>query len=905
MKVLNPEYPLTAEFRSGPRGIKRSYDDWLDQQMMPEGYPVDLQSNVLRFEPKNFEFANRFAREHPETMVLSTWRAASGTPKGANDDGDPLGVSTIEFPGHWVLSPGTTLASTITSTSQTLRVASTNNMRQGPALLVETDSSGDKLWDRFEYVLITSVGTGTITVRREFNGSPVAREFPSTRTYVAPMPWDSRNRKPFVDWFFNLSKYCPKDSIGRTAMDVLHLDMLKPLELGGPLDHIGGLDLASGPLTVTPANADYNLDGIEDPDSVYRDGVRTFYQRIREVLGPDRVLTTSLDYEFLDYINGVNQEGLAEPDDPWNEVTETVNEVLAWRKLSKLPMVSLAFQQHMSREEDLLRVNMQRLLNGYSVCLGMAADIETGSGSDALDAIKRIELYKGDENVPHWLGKQLSMKRVALTTPNLLNGATSPTDWDTIIPALSVKRGTLEVEGSELVLSPEQRNFSGYVTLDLQFPLNAKSDFTVFMEAISDDDQIERKILLPRVNVDVETKALRAKLTNKDYLPIAFFVRGADRGSISIDFRFGPGGPVRFRSLSVHAATDALACEFEKGVVIVNPSLEDEFYDLQKLFPGRGGFRRLSASEPNGAGDIPDKYRPQLQQALEINNGQSVSNKRSVMVPERNSVFLIADAAKSGNGRLEVNGFQILPASGNHGNVVKVPTPPRSIPQPTIRPTEAPAQNINTKPTAQQRPAGNNSNDEPALQIVGNNLPIILGKCQGDCDNDSDCRGNLVCYQRNKRSPDFVYGCKGFAKQGTDFCVNPTAHEVSRIEEPQTNIFEGRPLPPDGDSGNHEISEDSGNDAKSTPSVTIGASLAIGIISASLAIGLLLVFHRRKNKKATNYVSVIDGQSVGPVKPLHVDLQKVKEVAPTETVLYSSFEFSSSRTPPPRIMYEV
>lgn len=215
-----------------------------------------------------------------------------------------------------VLSPGTTLASSITSTTQTLSVASTDNMRQGPALLVETDSSGDKLWDRFEYVLITSVGTGTITVRREFNGSPVARSFPSSRTYVAPMPWDSRNRKPFVDWFFNLSKYCPKDSTGRTAMDVLHLDMLKPLELGGPLDHIGGLDLASGPLTVNPANADYNLDGIEDPDSVYRDGVRTFYQRIREVLGPDRVLTTSLDYEFLDYINGVNQEGLAEPDDP-------------------------------------------------------------------------------------------------------------------------------------------------------------------------------------------------------------------------------------------------------------------------------------------------------------------------------------------------------------------------------------------------------------------------------------------------------------------------------------------------------------------------------------------------------------------------------------------------------------
>ena len=272
------------------------------------------------------------------------------------------------------------------------------------------------------------------------------------------------------------------------------------------------------------------------------------------------------------------------------------------------------------------------------------------------------------------------MKRVALTTPNLLNGATSPTDWDRIIPALSVKRGTLEVEGSELVLSPEKRNFPGYVTLDLQFPLNAKTDFTVFMEAISDDDQIERKILLPRVNVDVETKALRAKLTNKDYLPVAFFVRGADRGHISIDFRFGPGGPVRFRSLSVHAATDALACEFEKGVVIVNPSLEDKIFDLSKVFPGRSGFRRLSASEPNGAGDIPDKYRPQLQQALEINNGQRVSNRRSVMVPERNSLFLIADAVKSVDGRVEVNGFQILPGSGNSGSVVTLPTPLNPLP---------------------------------------------------------------------------------------------------------------------------------------------------------------------------------------------------------------------------------
>ena len=108
--VYKGEFPLTAEFRSGPRGYKKSYEDWVDQQLMPHGQAVDLQTNVLRFEPENWKYANRFAAEHPETMVLSTWRAASGMPKGTPDDGDPLGVSTISFPGHWVLSPGTTLA---------------------------------------------------------------------------------------------------------------------------------------------------------------------------------------------------------------------------------------------------------------------------------------------------------------------------------------------------------------------------------------------------------------------------------------------------------------------------------------------------------------------------------------------------------------------------------------------------------------------------------------------------------------------------------------------------------------------------------------------------------------------------------------------------------------------------
>ena len=417
------------------------------------------------------------------------------------------------------------------------------------------------------------------------------------------------------------------------------------------------------------------------------------------------------------------------------DLTETVNEVLAWRKLSNLPMVSLAFQQHMSREEDLLRVNMQRLLNGYSVCLGLAADIETGSGSEALDAIKRIELYNGDRKQPHWLGRKLSMKRTALLSSNLLNNARSASDWERIIPALSVKRGTLAIDGDELVLTPNKGIFSGYVTLNLNFQLTAQSDFTVYLEAISDDNQIQRKILLPRINMQADSKPLRAKLTSKDYLPLAFYVRGAERSSgAKIDFRFEHGGPIRFRQISIHAATDSLACEFENGVVITNPGLKNQAYDLTELFPGRSNFRRISASSP--AGDVPEKYRPQLRQALELNNGQRITNTKSVVVPERNAIFLNADSVRS-KGAVEVNGFELLPGKSNNdnGNNEKRPTrsPTRSTPTRTPTNLDIP----------QDRPVFNSPDEKTAsedgqkpvpLVIVGNNLPQLLDLCEGDCD---------------------------------------------------------------------------------------------------------------------------------------------------------------------------
>ena len=221
---------------------------------------------------------------------------------------------------------------------------------------------------------------------------------------------------------------------------------------------------------------------------------------LQEVLGPNGVITTSPDWANIDMINGVNQEGLANPDDPWEEVSRTVNEMLSWNRLAELPLASIMFSQYYDKEDEPLRIQLQRMLNGYAACLGMAADIEQADAGEAVDAIQRVELFKGIEQEAHWLGRSLGLKRPAEYTPNLLGGASSSNDWDNILPALSILRGDLSVDGDEMVLTPWEKEFPGYITLDLNFELDEKADFTVILEARSDDDQSMRKIVSSEIN---------------------------------------------------------------------------------------------------------------------------------------------------------------------------------------------------------------------------------------------------------------------------------------------------------------------------------------------------------------------------------------------------------------------
>jgi len=65
---------------------------------------------------------------------------------------------------------------------------------------------------------------------------------------------------------------------------------------------------------------------------------------------------------------------------------------------------------------------------------------------------------------------------------------------------------------------------------------------------------------------------------------------------------------------------------------------------------------------------------------------------------------------------------------------------------------------------------------DPPLERVGDNgnpsLAFPLGQCQGDCDDDNDCQGDLVCFVRDGPTADApVPFCTGYDNTGDDFCT--------------------------------------------------------------------------------------------------------------------------------------
>ena len=60
-----------------------------------------------------------------------------------------------------------------------------------------------------------------------------------------------------------------------------------------------------------------------------------------------------------------------------------------------------------------------------------------------------------------------------------------------------------------------------------------------------------------------------------------------------------------------------------------------------------------------------------------------------------------------------------------------------------------------------------------SLNFLGSDPSVPLSKCQGDCDNDNQCIGSLICFQKNSGGSGIVPGSAGRDTSNNDFCVDP------------------------------------------------------------------------------------------------------------------------------------
>ena len=67
-------------------------------------------------------------------------------------------------------------------------------------------------------------------------------------------------------------------------------------------------------------------------------------------------------------------------------------------------------------------------------------------------------------------------------------------------------------------------------------------------------------------------------------------------------------------------------------------------------------------------------------------------------------------------------------------------------------------------------------------------------ECQGDCDTNDDCAGDLVCYQKDKTTNAkraIVPGCGGLDYSATDYCVVDEVAMVNSSDEIVPGFYEG------------------------------------------------------------------------------------------------------------------
>jgi len=133
-----------------------------------------------------------------------------------------------------------------------------------------------------------------------------------------------------------------------------------------------------------------------------------------------------------------------------------------------------------------------------------------------------------------------------------------------------------------------------------------------------------------------------------------------------------------------------------------------------------------------------------------------------------------------------------------------------------------------------------------------------LLECDGDCDSDADCHGNLVCWHRDGWDDLVPPGCRGDVHGRLyDYCYDPNNHDSNARE---ISVSSGNVA------ATYSVhSEDAGESVDDFVVIALGA--AVGMAMVGVVVAVIVVMRRRKGTKREKEVTMSEVVTAPKVQP--------------------------------------
>jgi hypothetical protein len=621
--IFSDAHPVSFFFRDSENFAatrKLGYEDWSARYSRLSGVMGKMLDEEVVGRSKAQDYYRRFKAENPRQAVLLHANGTFRSPKADN---------RAYHGGHWLYYNGTRVLDAMPAADKTLtlKVGDASLFIKGPYAVnreVAEDvgicalaPDGKPDWSRAEHAMLLDVdaNAGTITVRRGLYGS-TPHAFAAGTAYVAAhvaQTWGTVNKL----WQFNMATTCPRDANGRTAAEVWADELVAAMHKGGEIEFVDGVEfdvpfrrpINLGRDRKPDCDADGQPDnGMIDGVPVFALGVDLFFQRLRAGL-PDKLImadTGDKEQRSVATLNGIETEGWPHLRDPDFKMWSTaLNDHCYWEAFARPPVFTYGLMKYRGFENNAVSFSTVRLTLAGPILADAAVPMGylPPSGSNGV----WDELLGGTLSRRGWLGRALGPAHwLALETPDLLACS------DTAKAAQSAATTEFPCRIGGLRLAHES-DVVVVIEASAQplahFP--ADSYRTLSVAIVPAGTQPSPKVEYPASPVAKE------RFTGR------YYFRNVPAGNNDIVLVAEGAAPMRIHSIKAHAAPDLAVREFERGVILANPSHQAREFDLARLFPGKT-LRRLKATPAQDA---------------KTNNG-AVENS-TVTLPPKDALFLL------------------------------------------------------------------------------------------------------------------------------------------------------------------------------------------------------------------------------------------------------------------------